>query len=83
MPLPAFWRTNFERRGYLIQLYVYVNKYHLPEIKVSDALTQYFKNSSYYFMNIFQSSLTLTESNILLQQDKVLAKMINDLMDEI
>ena len=83
LPLPALWRANFEKRAYLIQLYVYVNVYHFKEEVVSAALTEYFKDGTYYFMKPWQGALTMTEANALLASDEKLNAMVSDLVSAV
>lgn len=60
LPIPAYFRSYFEKRGYLVSLYI-TNKlsnkmkfnYNLNSDK-NDAIN-HFKNSDYYFMWPFQS----------------------------
>jgi len=80
LPLPALWRANFEKRAYLVQLYIYVNHYHFTEAVASASLTQYFKDGTYYFMKPWQGALTLAEANALLASDTKLTTMVNDLV---
>lgn len=83
LPFPAYWRAYFERRAYLVQLYILINAYHIEEGLVVERLMPYFKNSSYYFMNIFAKDMSLAEAKTLLASDKKLEAMVNDFIASI
>lgn len=60
LPIPAYFRMNFEKRAYLVSLYVMnkLNKKYRYNISLSrqkDLFLDNFKDSSYYFMWPFKS----------------------------
>lgn len=83
LPWPAPGRAYFERRAYLVQLFVYVNFYHLDEAATSVVLTNYFKNSTYYWMLPWQSNLTIAQAQAELAADKNLQTLVDDLVKNI
>ena len=62
LPIPAPWRTYFEKRAYSVQLYVYKQMWgsSLDELyTAADDLNKFFTGSTYYFMWPFSEDSSL------------------------
>ena len=88
LPLPAPWRAHFERRAYLVQMYAWFKiNGHDPSF-LAIPLANLFRNSSYYWMWIFEKNSTFLDeaTNVKNGQpswatDTALLNMVNDLID--
>jgi hypothetical protein len=74
LPIPAPWRTYFEKRAYSVQLYVYKQMWgnSLDELyTAADDLNKFFTGSTYYFMWPFSedSSLRSVAANVSVGND--------------
>ena len=83
LPLPALGRSYFEKRAYLVQLFVYINLYNSNEAVTGANLAKYFKNSTYYWMHPWQADLTLAEAKAQIAADKNLQSLVDDLIKSI
>ncbi len=71
LPLPAYFRMNFERRAYFVSLYASYkyNKFIDLKKEKSNYLSQ-FKNSSYYFMWVFSLEKDFDEALVKITNNK-------------
>ena len=76
LPIPAPWRTYFEKRAYAVQLYVYKQMWgsSLDELyTAADNLNKFFTGSTYYFMWPFgeDGSLRSIAANVSVGNDPI------------
>jgi len=60
-PLPAPWRTYFEKRAYFVQMYVAYSLWADDPTNDVELYSSWFRDSNYYFMWPFESSSSFGE----------------------
>lgn len=86
-PLPAPWRTYFEKRAYLVQMYARYKLFGEDPSLYVDHYAAYFSGASYYFMWIFgetksiaQEALNIKAGNPACASEPALLQQVNDLI---
>ncbi len=90
IPIPAYFRMNYERRAYLVSLYVMNNlndrfKYNIDLNKQKTFFLSTFKNSSYYFMWPFKGLDAQFDAGLakILNHERPYEDPIFDVLDDI
>lgn len=87
LPLPAPWRTFFEKRAYFVQMYAGYTLYQSDPDVEGAAYASWFRNGSYYWMWIFEQDASFAQEAANIKAGKpscasepALFQMVNDLI---